>query len=342
MLSIFRHFPLDFHPNAMPASKAAYCAGQQSPKYFWDMHNWLFVNQNAWSNLPDASPQFRAQAMALGVDGAKYDACLTAPATTARIQRDLQDGAKLGVSGTPAFFINDWFLAGAYPFEEFQKTIEKAINGIHPAPTPTPLPAGVQFFDPDPARPGLTYDGSPTQGDVKAPLLMLIFEDLKSADGAQYVKAVEPALREKYVKTGQMRVMLKLFPVGAPKAAGAALCAANQGKFWEFRDLLFSKQAEWKDGDDAAMIGYAKTVGVDEAKFKACLADPATPTQVDAAAQFGQDVGVPSVPAFLFVDLKQGQVVADLVGAQPLTAFESKIQAALNPSAPTPAPTATK
>ena len=338
VLHVFRHFPLpQIHPNALPAAKAAYCAGQQDPKSFWGMHDWLFANQATWSSAQDALDQIRKQAVALGVDGAKYDTCLTDAATETRIQRDLQDGLSSGVQGTPAFLINDWFLGGAYPFTEFQNVIAKAQQGLHPAPTPTPLPTGVQFYDVDPARPGLTYDGSPTLGDAKAPVLLLAFEDLKSGDGAQYVKSIESALQDKYVKDGKVRVMVKLFPTAAPKAAAAAMCATSQGKFWEFRDVLYSHQTEWQDGDEAAMTGYAKTIGLDEAKFKACLADPQTQAQVDAALAFGQQVGVPQVPAFLVIDLKRGQVVGDVVGAATLADFESKLGAALNPPAPTPA-----
>lgn len=325
----------------MPAAKASYCAGQQDPKYFWAMHEWLFANQATWSEAQDAPAQFRKEAVALGVDGTKYDACLTDAATEARIQRDMQDAASVGVQGTPAFFINDWFLSGAYPFSEFQKMIEKAQQGLHPAPTPTPLPAGVQFYDVDPARAGLTYDGSPTQGKADASVLLLAFEDLKSGDVAQYVKSIEPVLRAKYVDGGKVRVMIKLYPQAAPKAAAAAVCALGQGKFWEFRDAVYSHQTEWKDGDDAAMTGYAKTVGLDETQFKACLADPQTQAQVEAMLAFGQQVGVPQVPAFLIVDLKQGQVVGDIVGAVTQADFESKLDAALNPPTPEPAPTPT-
>ena len=111
-----------FHANALPAAKASYCAGQQDPKFFWALHEWLFANQAAWSEAQDAAAQFRTQAIGLGADGGKYDACLSDAATEARIQRDMLEAQSLGVQGTPAFFINDWFLSGAYPFEEFQKT----------------------------------------------------------------------------------------------------------------------------------------------------------------------------------------------------------------------------
>ncbi len=337
MLSVFRHFPLDFHPNAIPAAKAAYCAGQQGPQYFWDLHDWIFANQATWASAKNAAEQFRQQAVTLGVDGAKYDTCLSAPATAARIQRDLQDGAKLGVSGTPAFFINDWFLNGAYPFEEFQKVIEKAQQGIHPAPTPTPLPAGVVPYDADPARPGFTYDGSPTTGAANARLVLIAFEDFKCSYCAQHFKTVEPALKARYIDTGQMRYVFKIFPIYAPKAAVAALCAGDQGKFWPFHDLLFGKQAEWKEGDDAAMVAYARSLGLDEAKFKQCLKDAPGQGVLDADNELAQQVGVRETPYFLLLDA-QKQTGTRIRGALPLDQFEKAIQDLLNPPVATPTP----
>ena len=201
----------------MPAAKASYCAGQQKPELFWGLHDWLFANQAAWQSAQDAAGQFRTQALALGADVGKYDACITDSATETRIERDLAEGAALGIQGTPAFFVNDWFLSGAYPFEEFKDRIEKAKQGVHPAPTPTPLPAGKVFYDPDPNRAGRTYDGSPMLGDASAPLLMIQFDDLKSADAAKYAKETEPQLREKYITPGKVRVVYKLFPTEGPR-----------------------------------------------------------------------------------------------------------------------------
>jgi protein-disulfide isomerase len=311
---------------------------------FWGMHEWLFANQDGWSGAEDAAAKFRTQALALKVDGAKYDACLTADTTKAAIQKDVQDAENLGVSGTPAFFINDWFLSGAYPFADFQKAIDKAQQGIHPPPTPTPLPAGANFYDADPARAGFTFDSSPTLGSSTAPLVMLAFDDFKSPGGAAYAKDIEAALRDKYVKTGQVRVVYKFYAAQSPKAAVASLCAGYQQKFWEFRDALLAHQAEWQDGDTAAMTGYAKSLGLDEAKFSKCLADPATQAEIDAATDFARQVGVPDVPAFLFMDVKQGQPVASVLGARTIADFDTKIQPALNPApaaTAAPAPTAT-
>ncbi len=342
VLLVYRNFPLtSIHPNALPAAKAAYCAGQQGPELFWGLHDWLFANQNAWSSASDAAAQFRTQAQALGADGVKYDACLQDPATEARIQKDVQDGAAAGVTGTPAFLINDWFLSGAYPFAEFQKIIEKAKQGLHPAPTPTPLPTGMEFYNADPSRAGFTVDGSPTLGKADAGLVLVSFEDLKSADAVQYVADVESALKTKYVDTGQMRLVFKPYADTAPRAAVAVLCAARQGKFWEFRSLLYQKQAEWTEGDDAAMSGYAKSLGLDTAAFDLCLKDEKSQAEIDYAIEFGKQIGVPSTPSFLVLKIgangkaENGQ---GLPGAQTLAQIEQAIQALLNPPTPTPAP----
>jgi len=248
---------------------------------------------------------------------------------------DQQAGAKLGVQGTPAFFVNDWFVSGAQPYEEFQKVIAKAEQGIHPPPTPTPLPPGAAPYDVDPARPGLTYDGSPTLGSADARLVLIAFEDFKCVNCAQHFKDVGPVLRDKYVDTGQMRLVFKFLPIYSPKAAVASLCAADQGKFWEFHDILFGKQAEWKEGDNAAMVEYAKGLGLDEAKFSQCLQDAPGEAQVKADQKLAQQVGVRGTPYFLLLDTQQ-QTGVRIPGALPLAQFEQAIQGLLNPPTPTP------
>jgi protein-disulfide isomerase len=350
VVAFYRHFPLQqIHPNAMPASKASYCAGQQAPKYFWGMHEWIFANQAAWSNAADAPAQFRAAALTLGVDGARYDTCLNDPKTEARINLDLEEGAALGIGGTPAFFVNDWFLAGAYPFSEFQKVIAKAEQGLHPPPTPTPLPPNVEPYDADPARPGFTYDGSPALGEAKAPLLVFIFSDFGCPACVEFAKNVQPTLREKYVKTGQMRLIYKFLPIAAPQTALAAFCAASQGKFWEFSDRLTADQGKWKEGDRAAMTAYAKTLGLDTAKFDKCLADAAGQAQLDADIDLAQQIQATQAPYFLVLNLAT-QTGLRIPNLAPLEQFEKVIQDIQKPQSaapsagaqPTPAPAAAK
>jgi len=122
----------------MPAAKAAYCAGQQEARFFWAMHDWLFANRNTWANATDAPNQFRQQALMIGADAARYDACLTDAKTEAVIQDDLQEGAGLGIRGTPTFILQrvdaqgrlqgkEDRVVGALPYEDFAKKIESML-----------------------------------------------------------------------------------------------------------------------------------------------------------------------------------------------------------------------
>ncbi len=138
MVTVFRNFPLNIHPNAVPSAKAAYCAGQQDPKWFWALHDWLFATQDRWANAANAADLFRQQALTLGVDAGKYDACLKDSKTEAAIQRDLKDGTALGVRGTPAFFLTKVdaqgktvatkSVSGALPFDQFDQTLKALLS----------------------------------------------------------------------------------------------------------------------------------------------------------------------------------------------------------------------
>lgn len=116
----FRHYPLDFHKEAPKAHEASMCADDQGK--FWEYHDELFRNQKALQ--PE---QLKGYAKKLGLDAAKFDACLDSGKYKPAVDKDLADGQKLGVSGTPAFFINGVPLSGAQPFEQFQQIIDEEL-----------------------------------------------------------------------------------------------------------------------------------------------------------------------------------------------------------------------
>jgi protein-disulfide isomerase len=118
---VFRDFPLSFHPRAIPAAVAANCAGEQGK--YWDMHDRLMANQRA---LEEAD--LTAHATALQLDLAKWNTCRQDPAQTAEVMKDFEDGQAVGVSGTPAFFINGIMISGAQPFEEFKRIIDAELG----------------------------------------------------------------------------------------------------------------------------------------------------------------------------------------------------------------------
>ncbi len=118
---VFRDFPLSFHPRAIPAAVAANCAGEQGK--YWEMHNALMSNQRA---LEDTD--LKAHADTLKLDIAKWEECRKDPSQAAEVMKDFEDGQAVGVSGTPAFFINGIMISGAQPFEEFKRIIDAELG----------------------------------------------------------------------------------------------------------------------------------------------------------------------------------------------------------------------
>ena len=117
---VFRDFPLPFHANARPAAEAANCAAAQGK--FWEYHGKLFANQSALT--PD---KLNAYAGEIGLDQTKFAECVAQKPHAAAIDKDIADGQKVGVSGTPAFFINGRMLSGAQPFEKFKELIDEEL-----------------------------------------------------------------------------------------------------------------------------------------------------------------------------------------------------------------------
>lgn len=127
---IVRDFPLEFHPRAIPAAVAAKCAHFQGK--FWDMYYSIFQNQK---ELSDADLIKRAESLKL--DMKKFNECYNTPKDTKApsdwkkandmIQDNISSGAKIGVRGTPAFFVEGKMLSGALPFEEFKKVIDEEL-----------------------------------------------------------------------------------------------------------------------------------------------------------------------------------------------------------------------
>ena len=117
----FKHLPLRIHPDAPAAHAAAEAAHKQGK--FWEMYDKIFANQR------DLKPEtFKKYATELGLDVAKFEKDVADPATKARIDADTKEADKLGVAGTPAFFINGRYLSGAQPYETFQKIVDEQLG----------------------------------------------------------------------------------------------------------------------------------------------------------------------------------------------------------------------
>jgi protein-disulfide isomerase len=126
----FRHYPLDFHPQAQKAGEAAACAGEQGK--FWEMHDRLWQNPGKLQ-----VEDLKAHAQSLGLVAADFASCLDSGRFATLVENDLRAGQEYGISGTPAFFVNGRPIVGAMPLEAFQQVIDDELARASRAPSET-------------------------------------------------------------------------------------------------------------------------------------------------------------------------------------------------------------
>ena len=123
---VFRDFPMDSHPGAKVAAEAARCANDQGK--FWEYHDVLFANQGKLG--PDALKQYAKQ---VSLDTDQFSTCLASRKHQAGVERDIEDGRKVAVQGTPTFFINGRAVVGAQPIESFRAIIDEELAKVQRA-----------------------------------------------------------------------------------------------------------------------------------------------------------------------------------------------------------------
>lgn len=118
---VFRDFPIEgLHPGANKAHEAARCANEQGK--FWPYHDKLFAGP------ANSSPElFSRFAKEVGLEPVAFETCLSSGKHQAAIQKDIEEGKRLGVVGTPAFFVNGRLFTGAQPFEAFARVIDEEL-----------------------------------------------------------------------------------------------------------------------------------------------------------------------------------------------------------------------
>ncbi|GJM42277.1 MAG: hypothetical protein DHS20C20_25590 [Ardenticatenaceae bacterium] len=126
---VFKDFPLtQIHPDAVLAANAARCAGDQGA--YLEMHGALFAKQDEWNGRSDPEAIFNQFAAEMGLDEAQFGSCLADGTYDTEIYADLDEGYSYGVSGTPAFFLNGYFLSGAQPYGTFVDAIAFLIEEV--------------------------------------------------------------------------------------------------------------------------------------------------------------------------------------------------------------------
>ena len=164
-------------------------------------------------------------------------------------------------------------------------------------------------------------------GKSDAPLTLVEFTDYECPFCKRFYETTFQALKKNYIETGKLKFISRNMPLPmhthALKAAQASICAGEQGKFWEMKDLLFRNQNRL---EVEALTGYANDISLNAATFKACMADDARLKAISDEASYINSLGVNGTPSFVL-----GKSVGDsvegrkIVGAQPLEVFEGAI-----------------
>ncbi|MFZ5845658.1 MAG: DsbA family protein [Patescibacteria group bacterium] len=187
--------------------------------------------KSKYANFTEA---MSAIAREIKIDEKKLTECLEKGNKKSLIEADLAQGNKLGVAGTPVFFLNGRLISGALPFSEFKKVIDEELSGK--------TESGI-------TRVTVDLGEAPTQGTANAAVVLIEFSDFQCPYCVKAILTVKEILKE---YQGKVLFVYKHFPLSsihprAQKAGEAAECARDQGKFWEFHDKLFENQQDWSN-----------------------------------------------------------------------------------------------
>lgn len=334
---VWKHYPLPFHKQAGPAQEAAEAAFRLGgSEAFWKFHDLAFQNQKALT--PD---NFASWAKAAGVDAAKFAQLSRDPSVKAKVADDMAAGQKIGVKGTPAFFINGKFLSGAQPLPAFEKEVDAALaqaqqlKAAGTAPDQLYVAASKKNFD-NKAKAGAEKRDKPEEDDKtvwkvelpkgaaqKGPDTALVTIVEFSEFQCPFCSRVIPTINKVLDDYGdKVRVVFLDNPLPFHKRATPASMLAHeamaqQGQkgFWKAHDLLFENQKKLEDED---LFGYAGQLGLDVDKVKTAIQQEPYKAKINAFQELASDLNASGTPHF-FINGRR------LVGAQPFEKFKTII-----------------
>lgn len=196
-------------------------------------------------------------------------------------------------------------------------------NAVGNQPTENGVPSNVE----------VTADDDPFLGKDNAPVTIIEFSDYQCPFCSRFYLQTEKQIIDEYVDTGKVKFVYRDFPLtsihpDAQISAEASECADEQGKFWEYHNILFEKQDEWVGNAETMLKKYAADLKLDTNKFNTCLDTNKYASEVDSDSNDAVAAGGRGTPYFVVLD-DNGDVTGVVSGAQPFTAFKSAIEATL-------------
>jgi len=206
------------------------------------------------------------------------------------------------------------------------ESLRKEVDALKAQPRPAAAPALGNI--------NLKLDKAPARGSSDAKVVLVEVSDFECPFCSRHVRQTANLIEKAYVATGKVRHVWVNFPLAshrnAFKAAEAGLCAADQGKFWEMHDTMFTNQTRLLA---TFLPGHAQTAGLDGDKFRACLDAGRHTEDVRSDFAMAQAGGVTATPTFFvgLVDPKTRKVtvIERIVGAKPYATFQASLDAAL-------------
>lgn len=170
----------------------------------------------------------------------------------------------------------------------------------------------------------IVQTGGHSQGSADAPVVIVEYSDFQCPYCGLHFKKVEPQLKEKYVKKGQVRLVYKHLTILGDESVWAALaseCAADQNKFWEYHDLVFSRQNGENQGafNQDNLKSWAAELELDTAVFNECLDSKKHLDVVQANTLEAKQLGIRGTPGFFVND-------TPIAGAESFEVFQQVIE----------------
>ncbi|MBI4037136.1 thioredoxin domain-containing protein [Candidatus Daviesbacteria bacterium] len=146
----------------------------------------------------------------------------------------------------------------------------------------------------------VSLDDDPVLGNPNAPITIIEFSDYQCPFCQRFWTETLPLIKSQYIDTGKVKLVYRDFPLSsihpdAQKAAEAAECADEQGKYWEYHDKLFENQF---DLSITALKRYAQELGLNTEKFNTCLDSGQMASEVSKDLSEGTAAGVQGTPGF--------------------------------------------
>jgi len=186
----------------------------------------------------------------VGLDVKKLDSCVQSGSKESLVSADEQEGAALGVQGTPGFFVNGRFVGGAFPFENFKELIELELAGkgsddVKVYSQAMQAAASQSAFNP--VAQVVNVGAAATKGPTDAKVVIVEYSDAQ----CPYCERAYQTFKQVFKEYGdKILFVYKHYPLrqihpNAQKASEVLLCAQDQGKFWAMHDKLFDNLKEW-------------------------------------------------------------------------------------------------